>query len=288
MGDAAKQSQDYHRRRVSLWTIYWFAYFVAFRSISRHRVKDFLRMVLEPCNYWRNVEVPEVVTRLDVKRGERVLDVGSPKFPSLFIWYRLGAEVWATDLFPYFVDEYTHYLSRLKAAPPRLGYHIETQDARGLKYPDCSFDKVYAISVLEHIENDGDSLAMKEIARVLKPGGTCCLTIPFAQKYRESQVEYEIYYKDSHAGKPVFYERHFDLAALESRLIKPSGLTILEAEYFGERWFHFERWSQSLPRVAKLFLSPFGPAFSKVFLHRVGSPSDLRAKTALLTLCKPQ
>lgn len=190
---------------ISLWRIYYFSYRLAIRSVSRRYIKDALRLLVEPCNYWRNAEVPAVLNHLRVGRGERVLDIGSPKLPSLFIWGLLGAEVWATDLFPYFFEEYGHYKRTLQTASSGETYHIEVQDARKLGCPDSYFDKVYAISVLEHIEGDGDSVAMREIARVLKPGGLCCLTVPAARHYSEETIREEIYYKKPIEGKPIFY-----------------------------------------------------------------------------------
>ena len=52
-----------------------------------------------------------------------------------------------------------------------IQYHLE--DVRSLSFDDNIFDKVITISVLEHIypEQDGDSQALTEIKRVLKPEG---------------------------------------------------------------------------------------------------------------------
>jgi ubiquinone/menaquinone biosynthesis C-methylase UbiE len=271
---------------ISLWQIYYFSYLVALRSVSWPRVRDVLRLVLEPCNYWRNVEVPAVLNHLRVESGERVLDIGSPKLASLFIWHRLGAEVWATDLFPYFFEEYTHYKERLQDTSPSETYHIETQDARKLAYPDSYFDKVYAISVLEHIEDDGDSAAMREIARVLKPGGLCCLTVPAARHYSEETIAEEIYYKKPIDGRPVFYQRHYDEEALRKRLIEPSGLHVCSVKYYGERWVPYEQLYGRLPRIIKLPISLLGPVFSMLFLFRMPSHSRSAPKAALIVLRK--
>jgi SAM-dependent methyltransferase len=271
--------------RVSLREIYKFAYSVALRSFDRKHLKDSLRMLLEPCNYWRNVEVPAVINHLEVRPGHRVLDIGSPKLPSLFVWYQLNAEVYATDLFPYFFDEYSHYSNRLSRSKSACGYHIGVEDARQLRYPDDYFDRVYAISVLEHIEGEGDSKAMQEIARVLKSGAVCCLTVPFARHYRESTIDREIYFKKPVDGQPVFYERHYDRDSLQSRLIRPSGLSLRCSDFYGERWLPYERLYGSLPWACRIVLSPFSPAFSKLFLYKLAHNTG-GAKTALLVLEK--
>ncbi|MET8144499.1 class I SAM-dependent methyltransferase [Sphaerisporangium sp. NPDC005288] len=49
-------------------------------------------------------------------------------------------------------------------------------DARNLPLPDGHFDLVLAFDVLEHIEED--ELAVREILRVLRPGGTALITVP--------------------------------------------------------------------------------------------------------------
>lgn len=281
-----QEAKREYNEPISLWQIYCFSYLVALRSISRARLKDLLRLVMEPCNYWRNVEVPAVLSRLEVRLGERILDIGSPKLPSLFIWYRLNAEVWATDLFAYFIEEYSNYKGSLQPASSGGAYHMDLQDARKLSYPDSYFDKVYAISVVEHIEDQGDSAAMREIARVLKPGGLCCLTVPAASHYSESTTSRENYYKKPVDGKPVFYQRNYDDATLHKRLIDPSQLELLFIEQYGERWVPYERLYGKLPRFIKIPISFLGPIFSKLFLFRIGLGSQAEPKTALVLLKK--
>ena len=281
-----KVAANSNKKKISLWRIYLFSYSLAVRSISWRHLKGALRLFLEPCTYWRNVEIPAVLNHLQVSVGEKVLDIGSPKLPSLLLWKRFQAEVWATDLLPYFVDEFSHYKDRLETTELSATYHIELQDARKLAYPDSSFDKVYAISVIEHIEDPGDSVAIKEIARVLKPGGLCCLTVPAARNYLESTIAEELYYKKPIDGKPVFFQRHYDEDALRMRLIDPSGLELRAMEHFGERWIPYEELYWKLPRFIKIPISFLGPVFSKLFLFRIKSGSSVEPKTALLVLRK--
>jgi SAM-dependent methyltransferase len=271
---------------VSLWDVYRFAHSLGMRSFDWRHLKSSLRLLIEPCNYWRNVEVPAVLDGLSVRPRQRILDIGSPKLPSIYIWYCLGAEVYATDLFPYFFEEYSHYKECLRPTSSGADFHIEQQDARQLGYADAFFDRVYALSVVEHIEEDGDSQAMREISRVLKPRGICCLTVPFASRYRESTIDHELYFKKPADGKPIFYERHYDPESLRSRLIEPSGLESLRTEYYGERWFAYERFCGLLPRSLRVMLSPFGWMCSKLFLCKLDPHSSSEAKTALLVLQK--
>jgi 2-polyprenyl-3-methyl-5-hydroxy-6-metoxy-1,4-benzoquinol methylase len=54
---------------------------------------------------------------------------------------------------------------------------IQRASATAIPYPDQHFDLIMCIEVLEHIEDD--SAAMKEIARVLRPGGKMVLSLPY-------------------------------------------------------------------------------------------------------------
>lgn len=49
-------------------------------------------------------------------------------------------------------------------------------DARNLKFKDSSFDTVLASEILEHLEDD--SKGLKNICRVLKPGGLVLISVP--------------------------------------------------------------------------------------------------------------
>ena len=98
--------------------------------------------------------------------------------PKLFGAMRVaGTVIWATDLVDYFFTAYGAY-ARSVLGVRRERYLMETQDAQALTYGDEVFDRVFSVSVVEHIPGDGDVAAMHEIARVLKPGGVVCLTVP--------------------------------------------------------------------------------------------------------------
>jgi SAM-dependent methyltransferase len=59
-----------------------------------------------------------------------------------------------------------------------------TMDITDIQYPDDTFDVVFASHVLEHIPDD--ELAMRELRRVLRPGGWAILQVPiYGPKTRE-------------------------------------------------------------------------------------------------------
>jgi len=58
----------------------------------------------------------------------------------------------------------------------KRGYKADKIDGKKLPYKKESFDAIGAFDVLEHIEDD--EAALKDWARVLKPGGKIVLTVP--------------------------------------------------------------------------------------------------------------
>src|SRR5262249_44769094 len=161
----------------------------------------------------------------------------------------------------YFIGPTSYFLTRLGQGQ-RLGkdVHLEVQDARHLTYQDGFFDRIFSISVLEHIPDHGDSEAMREIARVLRPGGTVTLTVPFAAPgYGEEFVRGPVYERDAGA-QMTFYQRRYDDAALQSRLVEASGLRLLDRTYFGEPGVKIEPVWNRIPmkwKVPLLWAQPF-------------------------------
>lgn len=71
-----------------------------------------------------------------------------------------------------FACDYTDKLMKL----PGQKVDIANLNSEKLPYPGASFDLVTATEVVEHLENHRDVL--RELHRVLKPGGLCILTTP--------------------------------------------------------------------------------------------------------------
>jgi SAM-dependent methyltransferase len=132
----------------------------------------------------RCVEYPYSASKL-LRTDRRLLDVGSAKAdPAWMAWLEgLPMEVHATDF-----DR--------PGRPPGT-VRFTCADVRALPYPDACFDAVFAVSVIEHIgledpqvlslvkpvpDANGDRAAVREIARVLRPGGRLILTLPFARR----------------------------------------------------------------------------------------------------------
>lgn len=86
--------------------------------------------------------------------------------------------------------------------------------ATELAFPDARFDSVLCTQVLEHVFDHNKM--MKEVFRVLKPGGHVILTVPFAWELHEEPYDFFRYTK--HALKELFEQTGFQID-----YIKPNG-----------------------------------------------------------------
>jgi len=61
-------------------------------------------------------------------------------------------------------------------------------DALNLSFPNRTFDTVVSTQVLEHVEKPW--IMVKEIGRVLKPGGVCIVTAPFLEPFHQDPGDF--------------------------------------------------------------------------------------------------
>ncbi len=113
-----------------------------------------------------------------VKFGDRVLDIGGASTPFVFYLASLGCSVKVID------NDWsccgmiynTRYVAR------KMNWDIEVFDrniSKPIPFPDNSFDRVFSICMVEHLSSSVRSRMMREVARVLKPGGIAGFTIDY-------------------------------------------------------------------------------------------------------------
>jgi SAM-dependent methyltransferase len=249
-----------------------------------------LKSLVLPVEYIRCAETRYILQHLDLSPGQRVLDIGSPKLLSLFLAARVRAEVHATDLVDYFFQRYDVY-SHVVLGHARSRYHMGREDARELTYPSAHFDRVFSISAIEHIPDDGDSRAAREIARVLAPGGIACLTVPWSDHgYLEEfkrRGDPDAYWAPGD-GDTVFFQRAYDRETLEQRLVRPSGLRLVDLSFWGERRVPVEHviLNRRVPLIARMLLYPAHLLLARLFLSPLAETEPSRKKVACLTLRK--
>jgi ubiquinone/menaquinone biosynthesis C-methylase UbiE len=81
-------------------------------------------------------------------------------------------ELWATDLSP---ELLARAKERIHASCPGAKVVFEVHDATDLKLPGNRFDAVFGCSMLHHLDA---AKALKEVFRVLRPGGWCAFSEP--------------------------------------------------------------------------------------------------------------
>jgi ubiquinone/menaquinone biosynthesis C-methylase UbiE len=250
----------------------------------RHDPSMGLRRLLLPVSYWRQVEFAYVWKQLRDCTGARVLDVGSPKELAFCLARRMNMDVSAIDILDSEISRAARYRPVRRGGTFTKGdVSLSVQDARQLEFDDNSFDALFSVSVVEHIPGEGDSQAIDEFIRVVKPGGLIVITTPFASEARDTFVHEDVYERARRGSEPVFYERHYDQETLRTRLTSRAGATLSDVELWGEG---FVRGEHLLRRMGGLrtALSPLEPALAAVCLRRLPSTAARNAMAVFLTL----
>ena len=163
-------------------------------------------------NHWwfvgRRRLFAQVLTSLGLPASARILDVGTGTGSNLRLLRDLG---------------FTQ-VSGVDSSPPAIRFcrskgfqHVEEGDALHLPFPNGSFDFLLATDVLEHIEDD--TRAIREILRVLVPGGRVLFTVPAFPSLWGAQDE---------VGH---HRRRYRLSSLAT-LIESTGLRVAHSHYF--------------------------------------------------------
>ena len=101
---------------------------------------------------------------VDVRAGERVLDVAAGNGNATLAAARRFAEVTSTDYVPELLDK-----GRVRAAAEGLQVEFRTADAEDLPFPDASFD--VALSTFGAMFTPDHTRPAREMLRVVRPGG---------------------------------------------------------------------------------------------------------------------
>lgn len=152
--------------------------------------------------------------RLPVGPGVRVLDLGCGGGRHAFEALRRGADVTAFDMDQSELDGVAAMFTAMDKAgevPEGATGEIVQGTALDMPFEDGSFDRVIAAEVLEHIPDD--MTAMREIFRVLRPGGTAAVTVPSFLPERICWALSEAYHT-----APGGHVRIYTLAELSAKL----------------------------------------------------------------------
>ena len=138
----------------------------------------------------RSIEIPFVFHNLQLPKWSTVLDFGCNESPLSIHLASLGYQVTGVDLNDY---PFTH---------PNLCFR--KGDFLEVGFPENTFDGAVAVSALEHCGlavyseapyEQGDHEIVREIHRILRPGGQFVLTVPYGMAGQTSW--YRVYDRDS-------------------------------------------------------------------------------------------
>ena len=124
-------------------------------------------MMNNPIRAWsqRLLETPLLIGPPGVLAGRRVLEIGCGRGVGVQILLALGAgHVTGIDLDPQMIS-----LARKRITRYANKADVFVGDGQAIDAPDVAFDVVVGYGVIHHIPNW--LLAVKEVSRVLKPGG---------------------------------------------------------------------------------------------------------------------
>lgn len=134
-------------------------------------LKSILYKELDPA-FARRARI--LIEQLELTGNESVLEIGCGRGFYEMVLHTLYPEVSLCA-----VDTNDTYLALAKQRVPTKRVTFEHQDALHLPYKKDSFAAAFATEVLEHIPND--LAALKELHRVVKPGGVVVITVPHAR-----------------------------------------------------------------------------------------------------------
>jgi SAM-dependent methyltransferase len=254
-------------------SLYLFALRYAIAQFRGGRVRRGLYLLLRSVDYWRVQEFAVSWGLLCPQPGDHILDVSSPKLFPVFVASRTGAKVHATDVYDDGGLTDSDVFCRVTAMP---NLTIEQCDVRNLPYPDDTFDQVFSISVLEHVApaEGGDAGALREIGRVLRPGGVLVLTLPYGQNHRTEYSLADVYErKRASETEELFYQRRYSRASLDHLLSGFSEFLVESSVYICELPIPLtkhEVWTLigEGNKIKRLLLAPLNGFFAFALLRR--------------------
>ncbi|MEQ9288841.1 MAG: class I SAM-dependent methyltransferase [Cyclobacteriaceae bacterium] len=123
-------------------------------------------------------EFPFAILAAELETGLKCADIGCGSTPfTAYLCKKVGKEN-VVGFDPDHVDENSHSsFGAKKGFIKELGFEFHQNNMTQLDCPDESFDRVFCISVLEHIDSWRVKYeGLQEMVRILKPGGKLILT----------------------------------------------------------------------------------------------------------------
>jgi tRNA (uracil-5-)-methyltransferase TRM9 len=160
------------------------------------------------------------------------LNVGCGHGPD-FLLFKTAFELYGVDFSAGMLEQARKYAQKFD-----FTVNLVEADARHLPYADNSFDSAIAVAVYHHIrESEGRLQALRELRRVLRPGGEAFITV-----WNRRQPKFWFKSKNTlvpwRSGKETFYRYYYLFSYGEiERLARRAGFEILRS--FPESRYRF-------------------------------------------------
>jgi tRNA (uracil-5-)-methyltransferase TRM9 len=164
------------------------------------------------------------------QRG-RLLNLGCAHGPD-FLPFKDGFELYGVD----FSAEMLRFAQKY-AQKFGLNVELALADVRRLPYPDESFDRAIAVATYHHLMGGEHQEALKELRRVLKPGGEAFITVwnKWQPRFWFKPKEVEIPWRKK--GETLYRRYYlFSYAELEGQ-VKRAGFEVVSS--FPENSYRF-------------------------------------------------
>jgi len=215
-------------------------------SMLLHGERGATELLVNPVSSMRYWEFPFAWAAIPTG-ATRCLDVASPRLFAL-----RAAEELRMDVLMINPDERDAAETRRLAQFRRLPIKVDALRIQELR--EAGFDCVWSISVVEHVAGDeGDRDAMRQMFGALRPGGRLIVTVPVDRTFRLEYRQHDEYGLTEETGR-VFFQRFYDLEAIQNRLVTAVGVAPSVVGWFGEKvagsWDKYEAaWRSGQQRV---------------------------------------
>jgi SAM-dependent methyltransferase len=179
-------------------------------------------------------------------RGGRLLNVGCAHGPD-FLPFKDNFELYGIDISGKMLE-----LAGKYAAKYKFGVNLAQADAGHLPYPDGSFGNAIAVATYHHIKGKyARQRALRELHRVLKPGGEAFITVwnrwqpRFWRRRKSIRVPWR-------TGGKTLYRYYYLFSYRElARLVKQAGFEVVSASPEKGYRFPLKIFSQNICMVAR-------------------------------------
>jgi ubiquinone/menaquinone biosynthesis C-methylase UbiE len=173
---------------------------------------------IRPVDYMRCAEFDAIIRLMNLSPGDKILDISSPQWLSIYL-AKSNPDI--SFIYTNILDSELEPFAEISELAGVANIQYQKCDTRELPFPDQSFDGILSVSVIEHIfpEIGGDVTALKEIHRVIRPGGKVWITVPCKQTANTIYLDCNVYEREK-AVDLNFFAREYDMPSFKALIAK--------------------------------------------------------------------